>query len=149
MASRGLLRLSAESSLRLYGALSFICFQVFGGDDSGSREYVFKYLQQQDHLFAGGEMRKKPATRAPCVCHWQPGAVHHAVRPYEITSKVVLAAEGVGNGLAGEFDEVRMVGEEENLGARAEFGEDGKCGAGAGVVEADEDVIDYEGQRVA
>ena len=64
-------------------------------------------------------------------------------------SQVVLAAEGVGDGLAGEFDEVGVVGEEEDLGSRAEFGEDGEGGAGAGVVEADEDVIDYEGQRVA
>jgi len=63
--------------------------------------------------------------------------------------EMVLAAEGIGNRLAGEFDEMRVVGEEENLGPGAKFGEDRQGGPGAGVVEADENVVQYEGQRIA
>ena len=62
---------------------------------------------------------------------------------------MVLAAEGVGNGLAGEFDEVWVVGEEENLGTGAKLGEDREGGAGAIVVEAHKDVVHHEGQRLA
>ena len=62
---------------------------------------------------------------------------------------MVLAAEGIGDGLAGEFDEVRMVGEEEHLGPGAKLGKDREGGAGAGVVEAHENVVHHEGERVA
>jgi len=48
----------------------------------------------------------------------------------------------LGRGLLGEIDEVVVVGEDEDLGFLAEFFEDGEEGAGAVVVEGDQEVVE-------